>query len=143
MKTKKRYIVLYQNIEKIILNIAFFFYFRANPPMCSSCMTAKPTTGARVHSTPGIKLQKRDNRIWDCQARFRPFRNMSHKVDIRAAGRPRDMGVKGQICKVRMNLWSHRFPKLATQKFEGFPPWNFWSWISLDIGWFDQIFLHI
>ena len=80
-------------LKKLVLSINFFSDFRANPPLCSSCMTVKLTAGARVHSTPGIKLQKRDNRIWDCQARFRPFRNMSHKVDIRAAGRPRDMGV--------------------------------------------------
>ena len=32
--------------------------------------------------------------------------------------------------KARMNLWSHRFSKLATKKFEGFLPWkNIWSLI--------------
>ena len=39
-----------------------------------------------------------------------------------------------------MNLWSHRFSKLATQKFEGFLNWEIWSWKSLDIGQFDPIF---
>ena len=38
-----------------------------------------------------------------------------------------------------MNLWSHQFSKLATQKFEEYLPWKFWSWISLDIGQFGPI----
>ena len=89
-------------------------------------MTAKQTTEARVHSTPGIKLQKRDNRIWDCQARFRPFRNMSHKVDIRAAGRPRDMGVSPN--QFLVDMLTHG--RTADAFRYVLPPINWWPFCS-------------
>ena len=106
----------------------FFFLFQAKFPtaLYSSCMTAKSTAGARVHSTPGIKLQKRDNRIWDCQARFRPFRNMSHKVDIRAAGRPRDMGVSPN--QFLVDMITHG--RTADAFRYVLPPINWWPFCS-------------
>ena len=87
----------------------------------------------------GIEVMGSYNKFWQyCRL---------GKTDFIRKGLPRLDVVYSYWCgrqkrsdKVRMNLWSHRYSKLATQKFEGFQPWKFWCWISLGIGWFDQIF---
>ena len=46
---------------------------------------------------------------------------------------------KGQI----KSEWIYEvidFPNYQLKNLNDFWPWKFWSWISLDIGWFDQIF---